>query len=270
MKFGDQNYFSTFGLELVAGRALFPSDTVREFIVNETFVKKLNLKSPDEVIGKKLSANAGDYVGPIVGVVKDFHDVSLHADINPVAISSELSNADVLAVKLDTRDIKSSLSRIENLWSRKYPDQVYEYEFLDEQIASFYETEETMLKLIRTFSIIAIFIGCLGLYGLVSFMVAQKTKEIGIRKVLGGTVSHILWIFGKEFVRLVFVAFVIAGPVAWWLMNKWLEDFRFQIPISPWFFVLTILGTLVVAVATVGYQALKASMMDPVKSLKSE
>jgi putative ABC transport system permease protein len=270
MKFGDDQYLSTFGLKLAAGRNVFPSDTVREFLVNETFIKKLNFTSPEDVLGKTIAANGGEMVGKIVGVVKDFHDLSFHADINAVCISTELGREDNFAIKVDPRNIKSTLGDIEQMWSAKYPDEIYEHVFMDDYIAEFYQTEDTMLKLIQVFSFIAIFIGCLGLYGLVSFMVAQKTKEIGIRKVLGGTVSHILWIFGKEFVRLVLIAFVVAGPLAWWLMSAWLKDFQFQIPLSPWFFILTIAGTLVVAMLTVGYQALKASLMDPVKSLKSE
>ena len=270
MKFGDEKYLSTFGLKLIAGRNVFPSDTVREFLVNETFIKKLNFTSPDQVLGKTIAADGGNMVGKIVGVIKDFHDLSFHADINAVCFSTDLSWEENLAIKVDPRNIRSTLSEIEKMWSAKYPDEIYEHVFLDQYIAEFYETEDTMLRLIQVFSFIAIFIGCLGLYGLVSFMVAQKTKEIGIRKVLGGSVSHILWIFGKEFVRLVLIAFIAAGPLAWWLMNAWLKDFQFQISLSPWFFILTIAGTLAVAVLTVGYQALKASLMDPVKSLKSE
>jgi len=150
------------------------------------------------------------------------------------------------------------------------PGKIYEYQFLDERIAEFYETEETMLKLIRAFSLIAILIGCLGLYGLVSFMAAQKTKEIGIRKVLGSSVTEILWIFGKEFSILIVAAFVVAAPVAWWLMNAWLRDFKYHIQIGPLIFILAIGITMAIAMCTVGWQSLRAALANPVKSLRTE
>jgi ABC-type antimicrobial peptide transport system permease subunit len=151
-----------------------------------------------------------------------------------------------------------------------YPGKIYEYQFLDERIAEFYETEQTMLKLVRIFSLIAILIGCLGLYGLVSFMAAQKTKEIGIRKVLGSSVAEIVWIFGKEFSILIIAAFAVAAPIAWWLMNAWLRDFKYHIQVGALTFILAIGITMTVAMFTVGWQSLKAAVMNPVKSLRTE
>jgi putative ABC transport system permease protein len=151
-----------------------------------------------------------------------------------------------------------------------YPNQIYNYRFLDDMIAEFYETEETMLKLIQVFSGIAIFIGCLGLYGLVMFMASQKTKEIGIRKVLGSSIAQILWIFGREFASLILIAFVIAAPVAGLLMNSWLQDFKFHVPMSPLFFAATVLLMLVIAGITVGYRAIKTALMNPVKAIRVE
>jgi ABC-type antimicrobial peptide transport system permease subunit len=270
MKAADDQYVSTFGLELVAGRNIFPSDTLREFVVNETFVHKLGIKNPQNVIGKTLSANAGHMTARIVGVMKDFHDKSFHSEINAVCIYANRDNYSLFAVKIDMKNASQTLAAIGKTWDNIYPNQVYDYKFLDDQIAEFYATEQTMLTLVQAFTFVAIFIGCLGLYGLVMFMTVQKTKEIGIRKVLGSTLAQILWIFGREFSRLIVVAFVIATPVAWWLMNSWLQDFKFHIQISPLFFAATILLMFVIAALTVGYQAMRAALMNPVRSLKAE
>jgi len=255
---------------LVAGRNIFPSDTVREFLVNETLVKKLQLRSPEDALGKKIYFQGGSRSAPITGVVKDFHDQSFHSDINPVCITSYSQNYGSYAVKINMKNIRTILPALEKKWSSMNPGKIYEYQFLDERIAEFYETEETMLKLIRAFSLIAILIGCLGLYGLVSFMAAQKTKEIGIRKVLGSSVTEILWIFGKEFSILIVAAFVVAAPVAWWLMNAWLRDFKYHIQIGPLIFILAIGITMAIAMCTVGWQSLRAALANPVKSLRTE
>ncbi len=270
MKFGDDHYVPLFGLELVTGRNLLPSDTTKEFVVNDSFVKKLNLASPEEVIGKELSTNGGSIKGQIVGVVRDFHEASFHSEIGAVALSSDLRSHEILAVHLNPRSVKPALTEIAGIWNRANPELIYEYAFLDDTIRLFYETEETMLSMIRVFSFLAIFIGCLGLYGMISFMVNQKTKEIGIRKVLGGNIAHILWIFMREFCGLVALAFMLAAPLGWWLMSRWLSDFDFKIPLSPWFFVMAFLFTLLIALVTTGWQAFRAATVNPVKSLKSE
>jgi putative ABC transport system permease protein len=270
VKAADADYVPTFGLQMVAGRNVFPADSVREFLVNEAFTRKLNFKNSQDIIGKVISANGGTLMGPIVGIVKDFHDRSLHEDITPVAITTYGDNYSDVAVKVNLSNVKNTLTAIEQVWTEKYPDQIFESQFLDENIARFYETEDRMLKLIQVFSFIAIFIGSLGLYGLVSFMAAQKTKEIGIRKVLGSGAVQILWIFGREFSMLILVAFGIAAPVGWWMMNNWLQDFKFHIQLNVWTFAAAIFITFLIAALTVAYKSLQAALMDPVKSLKSE
>jgi putative ABC transport system permease protein len=267
-KAGDVDYLNTFGLKLVAGRNLFPSDTVREYVVNETLAKKLNLKSPEELIGKMITVYR--VKAPIVGVVKDFHDESLRGDIHPIFISNDLEGLSNYAVKINLNNTKTTLSDIEKTWSSMYPENIYEFQFLDEQIAQFYETEQTLLTLIQAFSFIAIFISCLGLFGLVRFMAIQKTKEIGIRKVLGSSVGQIIWIFGKEFSKLIVIAFLIATPIAWYFMNSWLQDFKFRINIGASIFLLAMASTFLITFLTVGYQAVKAALMNPVKSLRTE
>lgn len=270
IKAADADYVSTFNLELVAGRNLLPSDTVKEMLVNEAMVRKLQLKSPEEAIGRFITANGGSMKAPIVGVLKDFHDKSFHEEMSPILITTYSEDYSKYAIKLNLADAKSILSRIETVWSQQHPDQIFEYEFLDESIARFYRAEETTLKLIQIFSFIAIFIGCLGLYGLVSFMTSQKTKEIGIRKVLGGDVVHIVWIFGKEFVRLIVIAFLLAAPLGWWLMHNWLQNFIFQVPIDTLTFVWAIGCSLLVASITVSYQVIKTAFLNPVNSLRTE
>ncbi|MEO7049623.1 MAG: FtsX-like permease family protein, partial [Ferruginibacter sp.] len=269
LKAGDENYVKTFGLKIVAGRNLFASDSAKQFLVNETFVRKLNLTSPEQVLGKSLSVN-GNITGTIVGVIKDFHDQSFYKDINAISIASEPDRYYTYAVDINLDKVPATMAAVEKVWNKMNPSEIFSYEFLDEHIATFYKSEELMLKLIKVFSVFAIFIGCLGLYGLVFFMAAQKTKEIGIRKVLGGSYTHILWIFGREFSKLIILAFCIAAPVGYWLMNKWLQDFQFRIPISIWIFITVIAVTFFICFLTVSYQAIKATMVNPVKSLRAE
>ncbi len=270
IKSADADYISTFDLKLVAGRNIQPADTVREMIINEAMVRKLELKSAEDALGKMITANGGSMHAPIVGVVKDFHDKSFHEEISPVLITTYANDYSNYAIKLNLAEAKSAIAAIEKLWLQQHPDQIFKYQFVDESIARFYESEKTTLKLIQTFSFIAIIIGCLGLYGLVSFMVSQKTKEIGIRKVLGGTAAHIAWIFGQEFTRLIVVAFLIAAPIGWWFMNDWLQAFKFHTTIGLSTFILAIGCSLVVATVTVCYQVIRTAFANPVKSLRIE
>jgi len=269
IKAGDDQYIPTFGLHLVTGRNFFPGDSTRECVVNETLINKLQLKSPEEALGKKINFNKEVDV-TIVGVAKDFHDRSLHEDVSPICITNYHSQYQAYAVKLNMKNIRTVMPALEKTWNSAFPDKLYEYQFLDESIAGFYELESTMLKLVRVFSFIAIFIGCMGLYGLIAFMVAHKTKEIGIRKVLGSSIGEILWIFGKEFSRLIVIAFLIAAPVTWFLMDRWLRDFKYHIPLGPGFFVLGLLIIVGIACCTIGYQSIRAALANPIKSLRTE
>ncbi len=264
----DANYVETFGLQLVAGRNLLPGDTTREFLVNETFVKKLNLASPEEILNK--TVNIDGETAPIVGVVSDFHNWGLSQDISAISISTESKSYSTCAIELQQGNPALVLEQIKKVWELNYPDYYYECTFMDEQMAEFLKAESIIMQLIRIFAGIAIFIGCLGLYGLASFMVQRKTKEIGIRKTLGATVPGILWMFGKEYIRLIIIAFVIAAPVAWWAMNAWLENYIYRAPFGPGIFVIGLLATFFVALVTVGFQSVQAAVANPVKSLKSE
>lgn len=268
-KNADEDYIKTFGLQLIAGRNYLPSDTTKEYIVNETFVKNLGLQ-PKDIIGKTISVNGPNHKFPVVGVVKDFFNLSFHSKIEPLVISPYYDRYQACAIKINMNNIKSLLPAFEKIWNEEYPNNVYSYEFLDDKINKFYETDVMMLRLIQIFTGIAVFIGCLGLYGLVSFMAVRKTKEIGVRKVLGASIPNILWIFGKEFSKLLFIAFVIAAPIGWWAMHKYLEDFVYRINIGAGIFMLSILATFIIAVVTVGYRSARAALANPVTSLRTE
>lgn len=262
----DDKYVSTFGLQVLAGRNLRATDTIREFLLNEMAVKKLNAGT--DVVGRQATIN-GDR-GTIVGVIRDFHDKSFHGDIAPLCITSSSIWYFQCAVKINPADLQRVLPAIERVWKKSYPGYVYKYTFLDDQLARVYEQDDVFFRLIQVFAGMAIVIGCLGLYGLVSFMAARKRKEVGVRKVLGASVQEIVWLFCKEFARLVLAAFVIAAPLAWWTMNNWLENFVYRIQIGPGTFVITIVATLLMAIVTVGYRSVKAALVNPVRSLRSE
>ncbi|MDN5204673.1 ABC transporter permease [Fulvivirgaceae bacterium BMA10] len=265
---GDQNYVPLFGLQIVEGRNLHPSDTIREYLINEATVKRLGIISNQDAIGKKIFINGKK--GTIVGVVKDFHFRSFHETIDPLCITTWSDTYVNCAVKINLTNLKSTLEALEKNWNEVYPDQIYEYDFLDERIARFYEQDNIMLWLIQVFAAIAIVIGCLGLYGLVSFMIAHKTKEVGVRKVLGASIKSILWIFGKEFTRLLIIAFIVAAPFGWWVMNSWLENFAYRIEIGTNTFAIALVVTFLVAIVTVGYHAIKAALANPTQCLRNE
>ena len=270
VKAGDHQYVPTFGLQLVAGRNLQPSDTVREFLINETAVKRFGEQSPQDVVGKRMRIGLNNSEGTIVGVVKDFHNTSFHETIAPLCITTSTKWYSSCAIKINLDNLQFTLSALETSWKEVFPNHVFEYSFLDEQIVRFYETDNMIFRLIQIFTSIAIVIGCLGLYGLISFMAAQKTKEVGVRKVLGASLSSILWLFGQEFTRLLILAFVIAAPLAWWVMQNWLENFTYRIEIGAGIFTLALAATFLVAMLTVSFQSIKAALANPVDSLRSE
>ena len=268
IKPADDQYVPTFGLQLVAGRNLYPSDTVREYLVNETTVRKLGLNSPLDALGKKISIN--DLRAPIVGVIKDFHVYSLKSDIAAVAITSASANYQGCSLKVNPRQLRKVLASIEPIWNSTYPDYLYSYTFLDERIADFYFIDTILLKLVEAFSGIAILISCLGLYGLVSFMAVRRTKEIGVRKVLGASVAQISWLFGREFLRLILIAFAVAAPVAWMATHSYLKDFKYKITVGPQLFLIGLTATILIAAIAVGYRSLRAANANPVKSLRTD
>ncbi|RNI26878.1 ABC transporter permease [Rufibacter latericius] len=270
MKIADEHYLKTFNIPLLAGRMYEKSDTMREFLVNETFLRQVGEKDPQNAIGKMVMVNGDQSKGKIVGVVKDYHLSSLRDDIPPVVMSTFSDFYLYLNVKLEQKNAKAALAHLQNIYQTAYPDDVFYYEFFDDSIARFYEEEQRQAHLFKVFSVIAILIGCLGLYGLVSFMVAQRTKEVGVRKVLGASSASIVGLFSIDFVKLVLIAFVIAGPISYYFMDKWLQEFTYRIHIGYWVFLAAGALTLLIALTTVSVQALRAAFSNPVRALKTE
>ncbi|WP_338875154.1 ABC transporter permease [Spirosoma sp. SC4-14] len=269
VKVGDQKYIPLFDIKLVAGRNFLNNDTVsNEAIVNETMVKQLGLHLPKEILGK--SIRVWGRTQTIVGVVKDFHLSDLREVIPPTTILNYYPENHIAALKLTPANRSETVSAIEASWNTLFPEYVFKANFVDDMLNQFYMTERILLGLAQLFSLIAILIGCLGLYGLVSFMAEAKTKEIGIRKVLGATVRELLWLFGREFSRLIIIGFLLAAPVGWLLMNGWLRGYVYRIQPGWWVFALTLSLTVLVTVLTIGYESLKAALTNPVKSLRTE
>lgn len=269
IKFADADYIKTFGVRLITGRATAESDTVQEVIINETLLKKLGIKNANDAIGKTLCLGGGQWF-PIVGVMHDFKTHSLREEIKPLLITTHKNYYTYTAVKLRTNQLPETREAIQKTWNRFYPEYAYTPSFFDEDIAEFYQQEEQLSLLYKIFAGLAIFISCLGLYGLVSFMAVQRTKEVGIRKVFGASVASLLQLFSKEFTILIVVSFFIAVPVAWYMMHSWLNNFVFRIPLSIGFFAIAMMGSVLIAWITVGYKAIRAALANPVKALRSE
>jgi ABC-type antimicrobial peptide transport system permease subunit len=268
MKPADTNYFNIYKMQLLAGRMYYEADTIREFVVNETLVKKAGFVSPEAAIGQPITVM--NKTLPIVGVVKDFHVKSLRDPIDPVVMTTVKRIYKTANIRIETGKARTTLAAIEALWNKSYPDYTFKYSFIDQTLADYYKQENQLAQLFKIFAGIAIFISCLGLYGLISFMALRRKKEIGIRKVLGADVMTIVLLMSREFTLLIALAFAIATPLAWYFMNDWLQQFSFRMEIGAGVFVATLLFSLVIAWLTVGHSAIKAALADPVKSLRTE
>jgi putative ABC transport system permease protein len=268
-KEADNEYVPGFKLPLVAGRNINASDTINEFLVNEMVLRNLGLKNPQMALNKEIFL-FGHARGPIVGVLKDFNTRSFRDDLAPLVIASYKRDYSEASIKLDSKDLDGSMGIIEKKWNESFPDFVFEYKFLDEKVESFYKQESQLGHLYKIFAVIAIFLSCLGLYGLASFMAVQRIKEIGIRKVLGATGSHIVYLFSKEFLQLIAIAFAIATPLTWYFMHQWLQNYPFRIELSWWIFLVGGVASIIIALMTVSFRAIKAALANPVTSLRSE
>lgn len=269
-KFADEEYVPVYKLELIAGKNLQPSGMTREFLVNESLMKSLGINDPEEILNKEISMWSDRINCPVVGVLKDFNDRSFHHNTAPLLVTTNRTMYSQAAIKLETPDIASTLHSVKTIWEQTLPDFVYEYQFLDDKIAGFYKQESQLAQLYKIFAAIAIFLSCLGLYGLALFMTVQRTKEVGIRKVHGASAVNIIYLFSKEFIMLIVIAFAIAAPIAWYYMHNWLQDYAYRINISWWLFAAGGFVTITIALATISFRAIKAALANPVTSLSSE
>src|SRR6186713_1257362 len=278
---GDHDYVKTLGLRIIAGRDFskdMATDVKEAFIINETAVKEWGFGTPEKAIGQPISWNEWSPIdtlnpvkkGKVIGVVEDFHYKSLHEKVTASVIHVYPQVVFAVAVKLKTADIKNTIAYINNVWGKFVPNFPLDYKFMDETYSTMYKAESKLSDLLWIFTIMAIVVGCMGLFGLAAFSAEQRTKELGIRKVLGANAFDIVGLLSKNFLVLVIIASLIAFPIAWWAMNSWLKDFPYRVGISWWVFGIAIIAALTIALLTVSFQAIKAALANPVKSLRTE
>lgn len=268
-KYGDTNYLKLYHIPLLAGRNVQQSDTANEYVINETFMHVLGVQKPGDMINKRINQL------PVVGVMADFNQESLHATVKPMTFSSEMGNSFELHIALkpengQTGVWKTTIASVEKAFRELYPEDDFSYAFLDESIAKFYKSEQNLSSLLKWATGLAIFISCMGLLGLVIYTTNQRTKEIGVRKVLGASVTQIVSLISKDFIQLVLLASILAIPLSWWAMHKWLENFAYKTTVSWWVFVLSALFMMAIALLTLSIQTIRAASINPVDSLRAE
>ena len=278
----DRFYCSVYGIKLKAGRWFTEADermaedsVIRDgdkyvYILNESAVKKLGFHSIEDILGKRINTGLSRNSAEVVGVVEDFHSASLHSVIEPVVMINYPHFYYDAGIKVDAANFNETIRFIEKEWSAVFPESNFEYEFLDDSLGKLYRKDERTFTLFKIFAGVSIFIGCLGLYGLISFMANQKLKEVGIRKVMGASVGSIVMLFSKEFIKLILIAFVIAAPIAWYCMHEWLSSFAYRIDIPVYVFILGLFGTLLIALLTVSYRSIRSAVSNPADTLRTE
>ncbi|MBK7871956.1 MAG: FtsX-like permease family protein [Saprospiraceae bacterium] len=268
----DQFFLKTLDINLLKGRDFNPTDTIGRVIVNEATLQTLGIEA-DQAVGQYLYSDReeGRIGWEIVGVMKNFNFNSLYSEVTPFLFvySNDDYNPQMI-IKAETEDYAKFISQLETTWKSQVPAVPFEYTFIDQEVQQQYEADRRLSRIINSFTFLTILISCLGLFGLAMFTAEQRTKEIGIRKVLGAGVSNIITLISKDFIKLVIIAMIIASPVAWWGMNKWLGDFAYRVDIQWWMFVLAGVAAIAVALITVSFQAIKAALANPVDSLRSE
>jgi len=266
----DENFVKTFGMQMAAGRFFSKDfgDNGTGYVVNETALKAMGLNTKN-AIGKIISISLEDKEAPIIGVVKDFNFKPVQEPIEPLVMKTNFGGGYVV-MRTTPASIRKVIGTLQKSFHNVYGDYPFSYGFVSDDLSKLYITEQRMEKLFNVFSILSIVISCLGLFGLATFAAQQRIKEIGIRKVLGASEAGIATLLSKDFIQLVLISFVIAFPVAWWAMNKWLQSFAYRINISWWVFAVAGLAALLIALLTVSFQAIKAAIANPVKSLRTE
>jgi putative ABC transport system permease protein len=274
----DLDFTKTLKMQIMAGRDFHESDFAimdtsnryekfrQPYIINESLAKKIGW-APEQAIGKTIEKG---YPGPVVGVVKDFNFSSLREPIGPLLIFLGRDYSRSFMVRINGKDIQPTLGRLEMMWEQRIPDRPFTYHFLDEDYNRLYVAEQRSSSLFTVAASLAILLACLGLFGLAAFTTVQRTKEIGIRRVLGANIPDITMLIAKNFLLMVGIAIVVAIPLAWYAGNRWLQDFAFRIPIQGWVFVGAAVATILIALATVGFHSVRSALMNPVKSLRSE
>jgi putative ABC transport system permease protein len=269
----ENNFIDVYGMKLLAGRnfsANADADS-NSYILNEAAVRSFGWGSPEKAISKPFAR--GDRKGQVIGIVKDFHFNSLQHPVEPLAILVRYGSGgrfSQITVKADMAKPKESIAWIEQTWKKYFPGALLQYDFIDKKLNDQYQAEDRFAKFFFYFSILSLLIACLGLFGLTAYATQQRTKEIGIRKVLGASIPGIAGLLSKDFLKLVVVAFVIAVPIAWYAMYNWLQDFAYRITISWWVFAVAGIAAFVIAFLTISFQAVKAAMANPVQSLRTE
>ncbi len=271
LKFVDENFMKMFDMKMLSGIGITPvkdGDTIFRVVVNEALIRKLGINNPEDAIGVNIMQGRGKLV--IKGVVQDFQSESKHKEKRPCILFNNPRAFNTASVRLFPKDMPATIAKIEKDWNALFPEELFSYEFLDDHIAAMYKQEQKLFTAYRLFSGLAIIIGCLGLYGLVAFAAVQRNKEIGIRKVLGASIPDIVALFGKEFILLIGLAFLVATPLSYYLMHNWLGNFAYHISLSVGIFVIAIATSVIIAAVTIAHQSIKAALANPLKSIKTE
>jgi len=269
----EHDFFKTYGMKIVAGRDFsvdYPTDENEAFILNETAVRRLGLESPEDAVGLPLETRAPNLTGRVIGVVADFNYESLHHEIVPILTYIRINQTNTVSLRIAAGNIQETIAYVQGIWDRFHPGYPVSYTFLDDRLNALYRNEARMMEMFGYFSMLAIFIACLGLFGLASFTTEQRTKEIGVRKVLGATVSKIIILLSREFAKWVLVANIIAWPIAYFALDTWLDNFAYRVSIGWMTFLLTGVLTSMIALLTVSYQSVKAALANPADSLRYE